>query len=157
MNIDQSEWDAYKKRLRILEDKEEIRDVLAKYAFNVDFKRLDKLMELWTDDCVFITDIAGETVHNKGKEAIRKFITSLPGLQCEHLQLDYIIDIDGDEAIATGYQLIPIAMQNGGFSILRCSVRTFKFRNVKGKWLIKETVSHSITDVNECLKLLPAS
>ena len=60
-------------RLQILEDKEAIRDLLARYAFNVDLSRFDAFFKLWTDDAVFITDGPGEAIQKRGIDEIRAF------------------------------------------------------------------------------------
>lgn len=150
----EAELKALQEKVHLLEDKEKIRDLLARYMFNIDLRRYDNFMKLWDEDSVFTTDIAGGAVSNKGKDAIRAFVVGLPKAYMQHLQLDCIIEVHGDNATSTGYQLIPI-FDNGNFVILRCSFRTFNFRRIDGEWKITETVSRNITNEAECNKLIP--
>jgi ketosteroid isomerase-like protein len=146
-----------RKKLKTLEDKDAIRDVLTSYALNCDLCRYDVFVTLWTDDAVFITDGPGTTVTKKGKNEILSYLTGLlpkSNACTQHLQLDYIIKIKGNTATATGYQLISISKSEIP-AIARCALRSFAFQRVKGKWLIKEAVSRSITNDIECQKLFP--
>jgi uncharacterized protein (TIGR02246 family) len=161
MKIDENkslEINSLKNRLQILEDKEAIRDLLARYAFNVDLSRFDAFFKLWTDDAVFITDGPGEAIQKRGKDEIREFLSGvLPKSNAgsQHLQLDYVIEISGNTAMATGYQLISI-QQKDRVGIARCALRSFVFKREDGKWLIKEAISRSTANDAECQKLVPA-
>jgi hypothetical protein len=146
-----------RKRVQIFEDKEAIRDVLTRYALNCDLCRYDDFVKLWTDDAVFITDGPGATVIKKGKNEILSYLTGLlpkSNAGTQHLQLDYIIKITGNTAVAIGYQLISIS-KTVPPAIARCALRSFGFQRIKGDWLIKEAVSRSITNEIECQKLFP--
>ena len=71
----------------------------------------------------------------------------------QHLMLDFKIDVDGDTAVAAGYILVTVNRQ-GGFGIFRCSMRTFRFRRVGGRWLIREAVGRATGD-SRCQDLIP--
>jgi len=143
------ELDTLKKKVQLLEGKEEIMDVLARYAFNYDLHRTENFLKLWTDDLIFIRDAKEQVEIIKGKDALRKIQSErrkipeglLPILQ--HLQLDYHIDVDGDTAVATGYQLIP-QRWDGGYGIRVCTMRQFRLKCVDGRWLIHEAINHTI-------------
>ena len=133
------ELKALKERIQILEDKEAIRDVITRYAFNADLNRIDSLLELWTDDCTFNSDRGRVTIY-KGKDEIEAYLReplhqSITN-RSQHLQLDYIIKVDGDTATATGYQLLTLRW-DGGFGIIRGAFRVFHLRRVNGTWLIR--------------------
>jgi ketosteroid isomerase-like protein len=150
------ELDVLKKKVQILEDKEAIRDMLVRYAFNADLNRTENYLKLWTEDGVFATDVEGKLVVSKGKDEIRRILLN-PIHQaitnrCQHLQLDYIIQVEGDTATATGYQLLTQRWE-GGFGIFRCAFRAFSFRRLDGRWLIKETKSIGIGKP-ECQQLI---
>ena len=150
------ELETLRKRLQILEDKEAIRDVLARYAFNADLNRNDNFLKLWTDDCTFETDAGGLTIM-KGKDevmahmldTVHQSVTN----RSQHLLLDCLINVDGDTATAAGYLLLT-ERWDGGFGIFRCAWRTFRFQRVDGAWLIKEAVSRSIGEAG-CQELIP--
>ncbi|MBI2831724.1 MAG: nuclear transport factor 2 family protein [Chloroflexi bacterium] len=145
-----------KQRLQVLEDKEAIRELLARYCFRADMHRTDAFLDLWTEDSTF--DVVSEWGGpRKGKEQIRHLLDAQPqqvaiNNQCQHLLLDLLIDVDGDTATATGYCVLNVRWQ-GGFGMFRCSVRTFRFRRENGRWLVHETVSRLIGDP-ECEKLI---
>src|SRR5579862_5374913 len=96
-------------RLSELEDKEAIRDLLARYSFSIDLGRVDEYLSLWTDDCVFRTD-GGEGNLYTGKEEIlghvERDMMNIDGLvgRIHHLLLCNVIEVDGDLARATGIQ-----------------------------------------------------
>jgi len=148
-------------KLQMLQDKEEIRDVLSRYALNVDLYRLDNYLRLFTDDMLFVTDGPGEHTYARSKKELKDFLEGVlpkphPGMQ--HLQLDYVINVTGDTASATGYQLLTLHnKENGRFGIMRCAMRTFDFRRVDGVWKITKTISHSIANAPDCQKQVPAS
>lgn len=153
---EKSELELLKEKVEVLEAKEAIRDVLARYAFTVDRCRYDNFMELWTDDGVFITDGPGTTVEKKGKQEIKAYLTDLlPAADAgtQHLQLDYVITVKGDTAKAIGYQLISISKTEPP-SIARCALRTFTFKRINGNWLIEEAISRAINNDGACQELL---
>ena len=144
------------KRVIELEDKEIIRDLLSNYAMQVDLCRYDAFMNLWTDDSVFITDGPGTTIEKRGKEEIKSYLVGLlpkSDAGTQHLQLDYQIQVDGKTARAVGYQLIT-SSKTAVPSIARCALRTFTFKKKRGKWLIQEAISRSMTNAKECQKLV---
>ena len=151
------ELEALRKKVQILEDKEAIRDMLARYAFNADLNRTQNFLKLWTEDGLFVTDGGGKLHVLKGKEEIGRYLDT-SGHQTitnrsQHLQVDYIIQVDGDTATATGYQLLTVRLE-GGFGIRRCAFRIFHFRRVDGRWLIKESKSLAIGGP-ECQQFIP--
>ena len=151
------ELEGLKKKLQILEDKEAIRDVLARYAFNADLNRTENFVKLWTDDGTFTSDAAGKKLVFKGKKEIGNHLLD-PLHQSytnrsQHLQVNYVINVEGDTASATGFQLISRRWE-GGFGIVRCAFRSFRFRRVDGRWLIQESISIA-TGEPDCQKLVP--
>lgn len=73
VRIGQVEPDSVEGRLRLVEDREEIRDLIARYGYLCDFHRWDELFELYTDDIE--RTLAGtlqEAV--KGKAALRPLL-----------------------------------------------------------------------------------
>ncbi len=138
------ELEAVKRRLQILEDKEAIRDLLTKLAFNLDLNRNDAYVKFYTEDGVFTHSPDGVL---KGRDQIKQFLlTSVHQPvtnNSQHLFLSFKIDVDGDSATAAGYVLVTMRWY-GGLGIARCAMRTFSFQRVKGRWLIKESASIEI-------------
>ncbi|MFC1980968.1 nuclear transport factor 2 family protein [Chloroflexota bacterium] len=146
-----------KQKLQILEDKEAIRDHLARYSFNADLNRTDAYLDLWTEDGSF--EVGGEVGLGriwKGRDEIKQLLNG-PVHQSfttrsQHLLVDYIINVDGDTATAAGYGVVTVHWP-GGFGIRRCSLRTFHFRRCEGRWFIQNAVSLATGDP-ECHSLI---
>ncbi len=140
--------EALKRKVQCLEDKEAIRDVLVRYAFNADLHRTENFLKLWTDDLTFDADVTGQVVVVKGKDALRERHSDRDRLSetlpvRAHLQVDYHIEVDGDTAVATGYQLMPQRWECG-FAIWTSSMRRFRLQRIDGRWLINEAISRLI-------------
>jgi 3-phenylpropionate/cinnamic acid dioxygenase small subunit len=83
------------------EDRDEIRQLLARYNHLIDSHDEEGWPALFTDDAVF--DPGGDPL--VGEEALRKFAASVPpGLR--HVVVNEVIDIEGDEAHARAYLLL---------------------------------------------------
>ena len=143
-------------RLAFLEEKEAIRDLLSQYSFNVDTGQFDKAVGFWSDDCEFISDATGETKTYRGRKGMKTFLSyaaeHLSGNQ-QHLQLDYVIEVEGNTAQAVGYQIITVP-DGKRFTIDRAGFRSFRFIKQQEKWFIAEAVSHLITDQDSCRDLI---
>jgi len=149
------ELNELKRKVQIIEDKEAIRDILIKLGFNGDLNRNDAYLKYWTDDCVF-THLPEGTY--KGKDQIKKELLlskqhQLLTNNSQHLFLNYKIDVNGDSATAVGYILVNARLYQS-LGIARCGMRSFKFRRIKGQWLITESASVEIGNP-ECHKLIP--
>ena len=131
-----------KKRIEVLEAREDISSLISRYSLDVDMDRTEDMLKLFTDDCVFGTDISGQMVYQHGKQELKeKFATPPP--KSEHLQLDFVINVEGDTGTAYGYQLIS-SSKNNAVSIGRVALRTFSFQRVNGVWLIKEAIAGNV-------------
>jgi hypothetical protein len=104
-----AELEALARRVRELEDREEIRETLHQYSFLLDMNRWAEVPE-----AVFTAD--GEDVHaedtdppmvSKGHEALRaQFGRAMPNFEStQHLLGNHVIEVDGDEATAQTYSM----------------------------------------------------
>jgi uncharacterized protein (TIGR02246 family) len=85
-----------------IEDREAIRELLARYNHAIDSHQIDELVGLFTDDGVFE---AGGGRAMKGPDELRAFAEGVPaGLR--HFLANEIIDVDGDEATVRAYLFI---------------------------------------------------
>ncbi|MDD4860029.1 MAG: nuclear transport factor 2 family protein [Dehalococcoidales bacterium] len=155
-NTEASKLAALEKKIQELADKEEIRDLLARYSFCCDLNRNDDLVELFTEDGVFATDAEGKWSAARGRAAIKDHFEhplhqSLI-FKSQHLMLDHIIEVNGNKATAVGYLLLTDRWV-GGYGIFRCAIRAWKLQRVNGHWLIKEARSIGMGD--GCEKLVP--
>ncbi len=91
----------------MLEEKDAIRDLLARYCFHFDAGELEQWIELFTPDGVFDLGPRGRI---SGHDGLREFLQVLPlvdGLpMTRHYVTNSIIDIDGDRATARSYVMV---------------------------------------------------
>jgi hypothetical protein len=138
---------ALERRVRELEDEREIRSLLGWYAYYADGCHDEQWLGLWTDDGVYDLS-AGRWA---GKERLREFITDpavhhSPGFYGHSLHLqgpNLAIFIDGDEAVATGYNVLLHETFNVA-SVLRIGGNRWRFRRVGGRWLMAERRHRSV-------------
>lgn len=149
------EFEALQKRVQVLEDKEEIRSILSRYSLNVDLGRAESFLRLFTDDCVFATDIGGKINYRRGKEELGEMLAGGAPPKGQHLQLDYFIEVDGDTATAVGYQDLT-GLREGSLNLNRAAFRSLKFKRVSGNWRIQEVYTIGIDNEAEYLKILPS-
>ena len=140
-------------RVRALEDKDAIATLLSRYSLNVDLNRAADLLQLFTDDCVFASDLGGELRYRRGKAELAEMLAQPPP-KGQHLQLDYQVDVSGDSATAIGYQLLS-QLKDGAVGVGRPAFRLLRFRRSSGRWLIAEIYTVGIGNEPEYRKLLP--
>ena len=153
------------KEFQLLKDKEEIRDVLSRYAYRYDLGYFDEWYDLWTDDCLFDAKVE---VRNS-KQDLKGFFGEQQNhyLAEQHLQLALVIKVDGDAATAIGFQVATkhsIGAFNDKEVVLdprlpigfeRIGVRYWEFKKVDGKWLIRVAKTRNMIDHADCKELLP--
>jgi uncharacterized protein (TIGR02246 family) len=120
--------------MSVLEDKDEIREVMAAYCQSMDACRFDDLAQLFAEDAVWTTDY-GEA---KGRQAIKDFISGIvpkkgEGPQRKHYITNIIIKVDGDNAKVVSDYLIIRESESGLIPVMG---GTYKDDFVKrsGKW-----------------------
>lgn len=148
-----------KQRIQVLEDKEAILNVLARYGFTYDLLRFDEWADLFTEDGVFNIDAHGQSEIKRGRETLRAFFKQQAKYLAEqHLQLGVIIKVSGDTAKAIGFQVLTMntGEENTKPFIDNTFVRTWTLERVKGKWLIKEAVSRVLKNLESCRAIVPA-
>jgi len=137
-----------------LEDDRAIRDLLAAYGYTADNCQDEAFVDLYTDDGA-IRVVANakaranfgvdEWIVYEGKDGIRGFITHPKGHHSPalygksmHLQGNNLTtEIDGDEAVAKGYQ-VAIAADENGTRVLSAGNNTWQLRRTDGQWRIRE-------------------
>ena len=155
--MSKNEKPSWEEDMKLLLDKDAIRDVISRYAFNVDLGRMDNILRLWTDDAEFITDAPGETIRIKGKSELRRFFLDAPERfkpAPQHLQIDLVITINADKAYAAGYQVIIVGRDNS-FVLERCGFRAFYLIRVDDRWFINKTISRSLENRAGCKEIIP--
>ena len=127
-----------------LEDDRAIRDLLARYGYMADTGREEAFVNLYTDDGALRLTAnvsgAGDDGFNEwhGKDAIREFNALRRGHHRMHIQGPNLVTyIDGDEAVANGYQFA-IGKEDGVVKLISAGNNQWSFRRVDGAWYIKE-------------------
>lgn len=141
-------------RVAELEDDRAIRDLLAAYGYTADNCQDEAFVDLYTDDgSIKVTANAkaravfgdSEWVVYEKKAGIRQFITHPKGHHSPalygksmHLQGNNLTtEIDGDEAVARGYQ-VAIVSDEAGTRVLSAGNNAWQLRKVDGQWRIRE-------------------
>jgi hypothetical protein len=148
-SIANDDLDALRRRLRIMEDKEEIRDLLTRYGYTADLGLFDDFVETLTDDCLW--EAGSMAVPGAGAGAVdgvmrgkREAMSAVSGPQHasivnreQHLMVNFIIQVDGDEAQAVGHLAVTLHY-TGGFGLATCRLCQARFRRIDGQWLISQ-------------------
>jgi 3-phenylpropionate/cinnamic acid dioxygenase small subunit len=105
----------------VLEDKDAIRELVARYCFAIDDARYDEWADCFASSGTF--EVAG-MFKIEGRAAIRSFADSIPRNQrglpgFKHCTLNQIIEVEGDRAAARCYLLLvhegnPLEVQIAG-------------------------------------------
>jgi ketosteroid isomerase-like protein len=121
-------------RLRDVEDKAAITQLIAAYGPAVDSGDADAASSLWTEDGRYETDPeplvgARAIAEMVGGPLHQEIITS----GSAHFLGPASITIDGDSAVATGYSLL-VRHTEAGFSVFRCSANRWVLTRTSDGW-----------------------
>lgn len=130
--------DALAERLQALEDREAIRDLIARYGPLADSGQAAAIAQLWRDDGVYAVGGMGEAV---GHAAIAALIDgsvhrALMAAGCAHLLGPLAIDLDGDCAIAWGHSVV-IKANGGDYGIYRAAANRWTLRRTPEGWRVE--------------------
>ena len=131
--------------MSVLEDKDEIREIMAAYCQALDACRFADVAALFAEDAVWTTDY-GEA---KGRKAIEEMFRSVvpvkgEGPQRKHYITNIIIKVDGDTASSVSDYLI---IRESGKDLIPVMGGTYKDKWVKrgGKWWFqRKELQHDI-------------
>lgn len=121
-----------------LADREEIKELTARYAHGVARGEGAAVAELFTDDGVFINSFNPDTPPTvvRGREELHKFYTRIKrntALPCIH---NHIITIDGDQA--TGTCSLEVRITQNNRSMIGSAYYDDRFRRENGRWKFVE-------------------
>jgi ketosteroid isomerase-like protein len=124
-------------RLRILEDREAIRDLIAHYGPLADSGQSAAVAQLWCEDGVYAIGGMAEAI---GHAAIAALIDgpthrALMADGCAHVLGPVAIDIEGDQAIAWGHSLV-VKSGEGGYVIYRAASNRWTLSRTKSGWRV---------------------
>ncbi len=102
----------------VLEEKDAIRELQARYCFHLDNAEFDKWLDLWTADGAIEVGTMGRFV---GQEALRQFLQMIPltngSPMMRHCVMNSIVEVDGDRARAWCYVVVVAAGDTVGISV----------------------------------------
>lgn len=124
-------------RVRLLEDREALRDLIAQYGPLADSGDAQALSQLWDAEGSY--DVLGFAAA-KGQSAIAGLIESAEHQSlmhdgCAHLLGPITLKIDGDTAFATGHSIV-FRRSEAGFIVYRVSANRWQFRRGSAGWLV---------------------
>jgi 3-phenylpropionate/cinnamic acid dioxygenase small subunit len=117
------------------EDREQIRELYARYAIYVDNSQFEDWVNCFTADGVFESPLLGK---HTGSDALRKFCASYKeswaGAQVRHMMVNVSFDIHGDHAHGT-CNLIYFHIKNNKTELAAVGGYRDELRKVDGNWL----------------------
>lgn len=125
-------------QIQELTDREEIKELTARYAHGVARGEGAKVAELFTDDGVFINRLNPDEPPTvvRGREALQKFYGNIKrniAVPCIH---NHLITLAGDEA--TGTCSIEVRITSKGRSMIGSGYYEDRFRRENGRWKFVE-------------------
>jgi len=132
----------FERRLKDMEDREEIREVVARYGFTADLGYDEEYVAQYTDDGEY--DIGDGRMH-RGWHQLYEFIHDplgghkrhVEGRGSQHTSHNLIIRVDGDSAWAECYSIVFVRTGPESFGIHTAAYNHWDFRRVDGRWRIR--------------------
>ncbi|MGC1470745.1 MAG: nuclear transport factor 2 family protein [Sphingorhabdus sp.] len=134
--------DSLETRLCVLEDKEAIRELIARYGPLADSGDSEGVASLWADDGSYAV---GGIAEAKGRAAIAGLIDGETHRQlmrggCAHLLGPVAIELDGDVAIARGHSVV-FRQTDAGFEVWRVSANRWELERGTAGWQVRRRVN----------------
>lgn len=125
----------------VLEEKDAIRELMARYCFHFDNGEFDQWLRLFTADAVFDLGARGRF---QGRDTLRDFLRIIPlsnGVpMMKHCVLNVIIGVDGQRATAQSYVIV---LRGGNGLALSIAGRyEDQLSKVGGEWLFAKRRVH---------------
>jgi uncharacterized protein (TIGR02246 family) len=109
------------------EDRDEIRDLYARYCLYFDQGAAPDWAAMYTEDGEFV----GSGQHLRGRQALEGFLAALPASTRHRITCNHVIDVDGDRAVCTS----SVVLLDGG-AIASSGRAVDQLRRVDGTWRI---------------------
>ena len=142
-------------RLLLLEDREDIRRLICSWGPACDIGNSEAAAALWTDDGLLVSDLS----RLEGPLGVRAMVES-DGQQalirqgCAHVQGLPVINVTGDEAVATNYSSVFLHTEDGGYETWRVSGNNWGFRRTADGWRVTCRTAYAINGGTEAQDLL---
>lgn len=129
-------------RLRALEDKEAIRELIARYGPLADSGDANGVAALWAEDGSYSV---GGMVDAQGRDQVAALLTGelhrlLMAKGCAHLLGPVAIDLNGDSAIARGHSVV-FRKSDAGFEAWRVSANRWELERTDNSWQVRRRVN----------------
>jgi hypothetical protein len=127
------------RRIRILEDERELRDLLARFAFNADLGRTKEYAELYTADAILDLRSMGLDRYEGQTSILEDFITGPASRRAGvafHSVTPMVFYVDGDTAEGEGYSLMFVRNEDGSMAIVNAHYSHWTFVRQGGEWKI---------------------
>ena len=129
--------DRIAERLRLLEDREAIRNLLAHYGPLADAGNAEAVAALWSEDGIYAVGGMGEA---RGRPAIAALISgpvhqSLLADGCAHVLTSPAIDLDGDNAVARCHSVV-FRHEEGEWTPVRVAANRWELRRGADGWQV---------------------
>ena len=145
-----------RRRLQLLEDERDIREVLSRYGFNADLGRADAWVGLFTADGVLDLDPSIiSPSHLGGAAELRTMITTPPHKDieghCQHQMqgLPMVVYVEGDQAVVEGDSMTVVRDRDGSLRILMASYNRWTLVRTDAGWRIRECVRRPIGSTDQ--------
>ncbi len=124
-------------RLRALEDREAIRDLIARYGPLADSGQAEAVAALFAEDGVYAVGGMGEA---KGRAAIAALISgpvhqALMADGCAHVLSSPAIDLSGDRAVARCHSVV-LRHQDGEWAPVRVAANRWELARTSEGWQV---------------------
>ena len=113
------------------EDRDEIRDLYARYCLSFDRGAAAEWAAMYTDDGEFV----GAGQHLVGRQALEDFLAELPTSTRHRITCNHVIDVDRDRAACTS----SVVLLDGG-AIVSTGRAVDELQRIDGRWHIARRV-----------------
>jgi ketosteroid isomerase-like protein len=133
-----------RRRVAVLEDRENILAVITRYGIAADIDDIDLAASYYTEDTVLDY---GPAMTLRGRDGLREMLLGdvhqahLP--RCAHIAGPFDITVEADTAVATGYYRTYVR-EPAGNELWRLSYTRFEMQRAADSWQIKRRVSREV-------------
>lgn len=124
-------------RLQVLEDKDEIRELTARYCYAVVAKDGRALLDMFTADGEFHM---GQNSWRGQPELSKLYVDQVGNIGPKPFIQNHVIQVDGDRA--TGNCAVEIRVVEKGESVTACGHYDDHYQRVNGRWKFVKRVFH---------------
>ncbi|MGH7931915.1 MAG: nuclear transport factor 2 family protein [Candidatus Binataceae bacterium] len=124
------------------EDREQIRDLYARYAHTIDYGHFEQWVKCFTDSGTFESPLLGT---HSGAQGLLKFTAiykeSMGGAQVRHVMNNVLFEVSGDRGTGSCY-LLYYHCNDGKAALAVVGSYEDRLRKVNGTWLFESRKVH---------------